>query len=419
MNRVLAGDHFAGTHAYLLWVRHPLVALLAVGIVAGLCGCFAAREGFIVLTVVVGLMGVGLAWPWLSLRGVCATLEFPDNRGTEGTPVQATLRLVNRWPLPVWGLAVRGGFPPAVEAADAGEWSVALDWVDAWSETRFEWTFVPRLRGEYPMAAPQLITAFPFGIHEARRGIDVSERVLVWPRTLDVTGSLELPGSPALDGTAQGERAGQGGELLGVRAYRRGDALRRIHWAQSARHDRLIVCEQHGFTKPLVQFLIDVGSPALGAGPNSAREWVVRCGASVVERLIEARVLVEPRFPGAPRAVATGWLHQRAVFDALARLAPAGCEPLAEALARWGRPAPGGGEQWVVTSQAVWETLPLAERNVRGRSFVLVRDAALPVVTRLGLVDFGVGWSSLVVVPRERGRMLWQREGAFHDAHAN
>jgi hypothetical protein len=107
------------------------------------------------------------------------------------------------------------------------------------------------------------------------------------------------------------------------------------------------------------------------------------------------------------------------VFDALARLAPAGCEPLAETLAGWGRPAPGGGEQWVVTSQAVWESLPQAERDVRGRSFVLVRDAALPVVTRLGLVDFGVMWSSLVVVPRERGQALWQREGAFHDAQAN
>jgi hypothetical protein len=55
-----------------------------------------------------------------------------------------------------------------------------------------------------------------------------------------------------LEAAAAAPRAGSGTELFGVREYRPGDSLRRIHWRSSARHGELVVRE---FEPPGVQTL--------------------------------------------------------------------------------------------------------------------------------------------------------------------
>ena len=55
-----------------------------------------------------------------------------------------------------------------------------------------------------------------------------------------------------LEANLAAPRAGSGTEMFGVREYRPGDPLRRIHWRSSARHGELIVRE---FEPPGVQTL--------------------------------------------------------------------------------------------------------------------------------------------------------------------
>src|SRR5439155_1591409 len=67
--------------------------------------------------------------------------------------------------------------------------------------------------------------------------------------------------------------ARSGNELFGVREYRRGDPLRRIHWRSSARHGRLAVRE---FEPPGVRVL----GIFLDGGWKPADDQVARVAAS-------------------------------------------------------------------------------------------------------------------------------------------
>jgi uncharacterized protein (DUF58 family) len=72
-----------------------------------------------------------------------------------------------------------------------------------------------------------------------RRGAD-GEIALVLPR---FTSFAARPQARELEASVSAPRAGSGMELFGVREYRAGDPLRRIHWRSSARLGELVVRE--------------------------------------------------------------------------------------------------------------------------------------------------------------------------------
>jgi uncharacterized protein (DUF58 family) len=75
------------------------------------------------------------------------------------------------------------------------------------------------------------------------------EVALVLPRFASLAGK---PQTRELEASVAAPRAGSGTELFGVREYRPGDSLRRIHWRSSARHGELVVRE---YEPPGVQTL--------------------------------------------------------------------------------------------------------------------------------------------------------------------
>src|SRR3989442_6729078 len=70
-------------------------------------------------------------------------------------------------------------------------------------------------------------------------------------------------------------RAGAGTEVFGVREYRPGDLLRRIHWRSSARHGELIVRE---YEPPGVRTLAIICDPT--PPTREAADQVARLAAS-------------------------------------------------------------------------------------------------------------------------------------------
>ena len=88
----------------------------------------------------------------------------------EGDFLYPRLLVRNRWPIPVWGLALEGGLDAFVSEASAeNHVSVALSHVPAWSRAEFPWEFYPRRRGSYPQGDVMLTSALPFGLWTAKR----------------------------------------------------------------------------------------------------------------------------------------------------------------------------------------------------------------------------------------------------------
>jgi uncharacterized protein (DUF58 family) len=78
------------------------------------------------------------------------------------------------------------------------------------------------------------------GMFRSRRASPDAEVALVLPRFGALAGR---PQSRDLEASIAARRAGSGTEMFGVREYRPGDSLRRIHWRSSARHGELVVRE--------------------------------------------------------------------------------------------------------------------------------------------------------------------------------
>jgi uncharacterized protein (DUF58 family) len=87
------------------------------------------------------------------------------------------------------------------------------------------------------------------GMFRSRRPTPDSEVALVMPRFATLT---RKPHTRELETSVAAPRAGSGTELFGVREYRPGDSLRRIHWRSSARHGELVVRE---YEPPGIQML--------------------------------------------------------------------------------------------------------------------------------------------------------------------
>jgi uncharacterized protein (DUF58 family) len=378
VSRVLAGlrhalteaDYGSALNSYLPW-RSAFGSLCLVAAAAVLCGLFLHSHAWVLAFSVLGAMLLGLVWPWVSVLGLRGRLTLERRRAREGERVAVRLELTNWLPLGAWGLRIQGDFGQGCTAA------LSLAVVPAWRTTTFTWDFVPACRGEYPRGGVRLTTGFPFGLWEAGRSMDVAGRVLVWPRTFPVGPMPEAAASGrSRDGVVLQNKAGDSGDLLGLRPYRHGDSLRRVHWIQTARQGALIVREQQASAFPRVQVILDAEPCShAGAGPDGSLEWAVRIAASLARDALRQQAVVG--FVAADRVVSPdgGPAQEREILGVLARLESARSSGLAALL----RSAGGGvddGLQVVVTTDRGLSRLPGELVRRPGRRFVCLCAAA-------------------------------------------
>jgi uncharacterized protein (DUF58 family) len=408
---VFVADYLSWVNRYLPW-RHALGCLLMAAAATAVCAWFLHEQAMVLLICILLALALGLAWPGLSALGYAAELRFDQQQVREGQPVQVRLRIRNAWPLGLWGLRLRGGFERCLPAERGDGYASSLAMVPGWRITDFTWVFVPLCRGEYPESVPRLVTGFPFGLWEAGRRVQVASKLIVWPRTFPLH---LLPEAAANDRTREGltpvDRVGNSGDFMGVRPYRRGDSLRRVHWAQSARHDRLIVCEQQTTACPRLQVILDL-DPVVhaGTGPESSREWAVRIAASIAESALRQASLVEVLLPDGVIPLGGGPAHTKRLLDALARIPDLAKAPMVDLLSTHACKAAQGGLQVVVTTANSLASLPESMQRQRGRHFVVLDQERFH--TSLGSPQGGgcpdrEGERPAAAGRRDRGRLIW------------
>lgn len=306
---------------YLSRLRTPLGVLSLAAAASLLCGLFVTPQGFAVFAAILAVVGIGCAWPWIGIRGVSCQLQFTSPRTEEGKPVELQLAITNRWPWPVWGLAVEGGFSP--QEAEEEEAQIAVSRVGGWSRGHYQQTFTPTLRGRYPIGKPQLVTEFPFGLWKARRPIEVTSSLLVWPERFTLPPIAMSCGTQSWVGQPTDCTTGTIGHRTTVREFQRGDSMRQIHWAKTALYDKLVSYEREGLAISDAVVSLD-SHPSLhkGSGPQSSIECTIRIAASICEALLHQGVsLTVYTHAGQFRALSRGsdltsLLDWFALFDA-------------------------------------------------------------------------------------------------------
>ena len=289
--RLSKREYCAWANPYLKCLYRPLSVLSLAGVASLLCGLFVAPQGLVVFAAILAVIAIGCVWPWLGMRGVSCRLRFTSARTEEGKPVEAELEITNRWPWPVWGLSIEGGFCETEQGTE--DIAIAVPRVGGWSRGSFRWDFTPSLRGRYPQGSPQLATEFPFGLWKAKRRVEVLSTLIVWPERFTLP-PLVLPcGAQSWAGQPNDFSTGTMGHRTAVREYRRSDSMRQIHWAKTALYDKLISFDREGLAVADAIISLDA-HPVLhrGTGRQSSFEWTIRIAASISETLLRQGVNV-------------------------------------------------------------------------------------------------------------------------------
>ncbi len=326
LTRLLHHDFCPGQNGWAYKLKHPLWAVAAATVAATLVGVSLNASALWVAAALAVGGALGVVWPWVAARGLRCGVEFDGRRGREGTPATVVLRVTNRLPIPAWGLSVADGFgesgPGAGGAAD-----LSLDRVPARSTVEYRWIFTPPRRGVYPLAPPRLATGFPFGLWSASVSATVTRRLVVWPKSAAVGEVPDADDPHPSDDRLSDRDPGEFGELLGTRAFREGDSLRRVHWAQTARHGDLVVCERQAGRTATVRLRADLaGASYLDENRDDAVEAAIRVVAGLCESLVRLGAAVECRLGATTYRLGSDPAALRAVLDALAAVPRGGFE---------------------------------------------------------------------------------------------
>lgn len=211
--------------------------LLLIGVLLG--GLATGKAFFFNLAIILGALYVlSLIYSWTSVRWLAIGRRTRTRRAQVGRTLEESFSIRNRSPLPKLWVEVRD--ESTLPGHRAGQVVPTLG-----PFGKYNWTAktVCRVRGEYQLGPVTVIGGDPFGLFSARRTLDARSRIIVYPDTLPVT-SFELPIGLLSGGEAQRRRAATTtSSAAGVREYANGDSFNRIHWASTARRDRLMVKE--------------------------------------------------------------------------------------------------------------------------------------------------------------------------------
>ncbi|RMD96425.1 MAG: DUF58 domain-containing protein [Deltaproteobacteria bacterium] len=257
-----------------------------------------------------------------ALSGIGATgVRIGD--GIAGRPVAVEIELLHQGRIPRYAIRValvletpsgRRVIPAAVVTRIGGG-----------GHARLSLSFTPEVRGMHRLAGVALASGFPFGIFEGKGEIPLDLSFLVFPDPFPID---RFPCAPHLPTPATPFEAQHPGsaEFIGVRDYRPGDPLRRIHWPSTARLGRLVVKEFVENADMEIMILIDMPSPGddLEAAVRVAAGWV-RLGA---QKGYPIGLATAQAFYPARR----GTRQERQLFRALALFSPeGGADPFSRA----------------------------------------------------------------------------------------
>jgi uncharacterized protein (DUF58 family) len=260
--------------------------------------------GYVLTFLLAGAGFVSMHLTHNTLRGLTLHLK-PPQPGFSGEPLALEVVLTSPTRLQ-HGVGI--GFEDADDPKLARSHDVFVD-VPAGGQTSAHLSLVPAHRGLHDVPTLRAETRYPFGLFRAWTVWRPAATLLAWPAPERPV--APLPAAPAAAGDAAQRRASDSGEFEGVRAYRRGDALKRVVWKKAARTGELVSREASSALQQ--ELWLDwqhAHLPGTELRLSRLAAWVLAAEAAGVAHGL--------RLPGVEIAPASGSAQRRRSLDALA-----------------------------------------------------------------------------------------------------
>jgi uncharacterized protein (DUF58 family) len=287
-------------NVYILPTRAGLVFALVLVVMLLASINYQLNLGYVLTFLLAGAGFVSMHMTHNTLRGMTLHLK-PPAAGFAQEPLRLEIVLASP-KRNLYGVGL--GFE---HAADRGH-DVFVD-VPAGGQAVAHLALVPPQRGLHDVPTLHMETRYPLGLFRAWSIWRPAAQALAWPAP--ERPAAPLPVMPALAGESSLTRMASGGEFDGVRAYRRGDAMKHIVWKKVAKGADL-VSRDHAASVQRELWLDWQHAQGAGTEPRLSRlaAWVLAADAAGVAHGL--------RLPGVELAPGTGLAHRRASLDALA-----------------------------------------------------------------------------------------------------
>lgn len=289
------------------------VGLLVVAII-GFFVASATRVGWLHMAdaVLAGTLVLSAALPQLSVARLRASARFaPRRRSTSeiapvvGDTADLEIALENRARYPRLFVAASAK-PTASEGASKDEAPARffLAQVPPRSSGAMSGQIPCNRRGWQSIEEIRVECRAPFGLFRARRRPAVSARVLVYPMWFPLR---QLKLLDALNGEQSGRRpARRGEEMAGSRRYVAGDAMRDMHWKNTARTGRPTVKEFDSGAEETLTIAFETGA-LLGEKSDTTLEYSISIAASVGKLMLARGGTLQLGVAGPNRDVFYDW----------------------------------------------------------------------------------------------------------------
>ncbi len=162
-------------------------------------------------------------------------------------------------------------------------------------EVSFNYMIECYKRGMWHIGPIEVITQDALGFFRFRQRLNVLSDVLVYPSFFRVFAFPPLAsGSVSWMGVETAKISGDSHEFFGIREYQRGDAISRIHWPSTARHNKLIVkqFERNAIQEATIVLDLKKGND-IGTGRETTLEYAVKIAGSIARYLMNNGVFVQ------------------------------------------------------------------------------------------------------------------------------
>jgi uncharacterized protein (DUF58 family) len=258
------------------------IALLLLVLVAVFVIPQAGAANFIVIAGLIALFIVNLPLALRMVRGVSVRREHATHV-KEGVEMQVTLHVANTSKTPRMLVQVSDMGP-----GGKGVEPLMVPFIGGCEVLEVNYTCNAMRRGIYEFSSCGLESTAPFGLFGARRKVPASSRMVVYPLYYELPGAV-LPFTKTYSGltAAPGSRSGEGLSFFGLREYRPGDPIRKIHWSSTLRARTLMVKEFEEDIHSSVVILLDTCRDSIVAGRNTTSlETAIRAVASIANHTL-------------------------------------------------------------------------------------------------------------------------------------
>jgi uncharacterized protein (DUF58 family) len=234
-------------------------------------------------------------------------------------------------------------------------------------------------RGLFSMGPPTVVTGDPFGLFRLTRRFGYRQRILVYPRAVELPNFYVPPAQLPGEGRFRRRTHYVTPNASGVRQYQYGDSFSRIHWLTTVRTNELMVKLFELDPSSDIWVVLDLQQRVqAGSGDDGTEEYGVKIAASVARYFLMANRTVGYIAAGAHFDIEEperGAQHYTRILEALALAQATSDVPLASLLnvegKRFGRHTtvvvitPSTDESWVLSLQS------LAQRGVKVAAVLL------------------------------------------------